>query len=546
MDTILDFIKGAILVPTIAIGLLVVATIAYFIVKARWKTAKGNEVLVISGTPSGVKAIMGGGRFVSPLYQVSRFTTSVLMLQLDGRETPTKDKIQVVVNCTAQIAPDDSSEKQLIKAFQGYYGEYSAHQIVESLQETLMGALRTVIGDMTPEQLLHEKDSFNQRVTEDVATLMEGLGFKLKSLNLGDVTDRDGYIEDLSARERESKREIAANTKAESKKNIAVVQAEATRASEDARITSELAVDERKRDAAIKRSGYQAEQDVARADAEVAGELRRSERSKEVATREGEVAVVREQQRQKAAEARRAVEMTDAETQKQTEAIQAEAAKQQAEIAAAAKAKQDEIAAAAAANVSERRAAGEAKAAEARAKGVANAEREQAKAKADAINLTADAEADKVRKTGLAAAEVKRAEGEAEAAAILAKGTADAEAQRLMAEALAANDGANLRVTLAEVESRTRISVATALGTAMHEVGTNATIVDMGGSGSSQGGILGDLLGSVPKLLMQLDVQSEALKGKPFGEAIGDTLAGVANGSSSTPSASAIEDAKGE
>lgn len=538
MDFITGLLQGASWIGVILL-IILIAAVAYFIVKSRWKAAKGNQVLVISGTSKGVRAIKGGGKFVSPFHEVDVFTTSVLMLKLQGRETPTKDKIQVIVDCTAQIAPDDSSEEQLIKAYQGYYGEYTPQVIIESLQETLMGELRTVIGDLTPEQLLHEKEDFNQRVTEGVAKLMTGLGFTLKSLNLGDVTDNDGYIDDLSAEEREGKRESAANFKANSAKNIAVVQAEANRAAQEAKIASELDIDEHRRDSDIQMSKNKAQRDQAAADADVAGELRRTERAKEVAANKGAVAVVEAEQDQRAAEAQRAAVITRTETDKERQRIQAEATKEQRLIEALASQEQAKIDAEAAAAVIQKRAEGEAGASQARAKGQAAAAEAEAlgKAKAaeaeavgraNATNLMTEAEAKRVRETGLAEAEAIRARGLAEAAAQLEQGKATAEAERLLAEARAANEGVNLQIALAEIESRTRVSIATALGTAMHEVGTNATIIDMGGGSSAQGGLLGSFLGGIPELVKLLDVKSQALNGGSFGETVGNLFTQVA------------------
>lgn len=525
MDKIMGFIEAASWLPIVLVVLFVIAAL-YFAVLSRWKKAKPNEVLAVSGTKKGVRVYPGGGAFVSPFETHATFKTSVLDLNGDGKEAPTKPKVQVVVRWNAQVRPDSSSHEQLIRAYQDFYGEYKPEEIIRSLEKTLAGELRNVIGELTPEQLLHEKESFNTRVTDGATKRMKELGFELVNLNLEDVTDNNGYFSDMAAEELASKREAAANIQATTAKNVAVVQAKATQEARDAEITAQLVVDGRERDAGIERANNKAQRDKAEADAEVAGELQREIRNQELATRQGEVAVVRAEQDQKAAVAQREAELTRAETERQREVIEAQAEKDRSEINAQAKARQDEIDAEAKATVAKRNAEGAAQAEEARAKGVANAKRETASAEADAINLTADAEADKVRKTGLAAAEVKRAEGEAEAAAILAKGKAEAEAQKLMAEALAANDGANLRVTLAQIDSETQIRVATAHGEAFASVGEKATFIDLGGNSGGDGSdLLTRVLGNIPGMLTKLNVQSEALRGVPFGS----DVAGLVN-----------------
>ncbi len=511
---IMGFIMGIVWLPVVLV-VLVIAALAYFLVLSRWKKVKGNEVLVVSGTKRGVRVSTGGGAFVSPFQSHSKFSTAVLDLNGDGKEAPTKPKVLVVVDWNAQVRPDSTDEQQLIRAYQDYYGAYDPREIIQSLEKVLTGELRNVIGEMTPEQLRHEKEEFNNRVTEGASKRMKALGFELVNLNLSDVTDKNGYFDNTATAELEDKRQTAANIKAESDRNIRVVKANADQMAKDAEIAAQLITDERELDASIKRAEYKTQRDTAEADAEVAGELQRTKRAQEVAVNEGAVAVVKAQQDQLAADAERAAIMTRAETARKREVVEAEAEKDKAKIKAAADADKAEIAAEAEAKVAERKAAGQARAA-----------REEAQGRADAINLTAEADADKVRKTGLAEAEVERAKGEARAAAILAEGKAEAEAERELAEARAAHGGVNKEIEIAKINATARVEIANAYGTAMHEVGKNVTILQTGGGGASGGGnLLTNLLGGLPGLAKELDVQSEVLNGTSFN----NVLAGLVN-----------------
>lgn len=517
MDQVWAFVQGIAWLPAaIFITLLLLALL--FFVKKRYMIAEANQALVITGGKKEPRILVGGSAFVPPTRKGSFFDLGLMTVTSTNEETQTTSMIKVVVEWTAQLRADTSRDengqlneslRNAILGFSNFRGDVAA-----SLQQTLEGEVRAVVATMTPEGLVRNKADFAQQVDSGVRDSMAELGFKLVSLNIGKIDDLNDYYKNLAAKDREEKRQEAANVSADADQGIAIRRAEADESSKAAEQKRDLAIAEQQRELQIRQAAIQAETDTAKADAQIAGQLQREIRNQDLATREGEVAVVREQQRQKAAEARRAVELTDAETQKQTKAVEAEAAKQQAEIQAEAEARQSEIAAEAQANVARRKATGEAEAAVAKAQG-----------EADAINKTTEAKANQVRKTGLAEAEVARAQGEAEAAAIRAKGEAEAEVQRKMAEALAANEGANLKVSIAEIESRTRIQVATALGTAMHEVGTNATIIDMGGNGSGQGGLLGNLLGGIPELAKVLDIKSQALNGEGFN----DTLSGIVN-----------------
>ena len=517
MDAVMGFITASlwIVAGVIVLGAVIIISIFY---KMRYKVAGADEALVITGAGKGkeTRILPGGGAFVSPTRKYDFFPLGVMTVRSDDQETHTSQMIPIVVKWTAQLRADIETEGALEKAIRGF-GSYRSDDISESLKQTLDGEVRAVVATMTPEEVITDKVKFAEQVMNGVAPRMEELGFKLVSLNISEVADKKGHYDNLAAKEREDKRMEAATLSADAQKAIDIKDAEAEQASTEARLARDLAVKEKTRDVTLRQAAIKAETDTAEADAEVAGELQREIRNQELATRKGEVAVVQAEQDEKAATAQRAVELTRAETDRQRAVINAQAEKDQAEINAQANARQEEINAEAKANVVKRNAEGAAQAEEARAEGLANAKRATAKAEADAVNLTAVAEADKIRKTGLAEAEVERAKGEADATAILAKGKAEAEAQRLMADALAANDGANLQVTLAEIQRDTTVKIFTTVGEAMATVGEKATFIDMGGSASSDGDLFTNVLGNIPAMLKRLNVQNEALQGDSFG-----------------------------
>ncbi|MCL2757613.1 MAG: SPFH domain-containing protein, partial [Coriobacteriia bacterium] len=381
------------------------------------------------------------------------------------------------------------------------------------------GEVRAVVATLTPEEVIEGREKFKKDIEENVKERMAELGFKLISLNITEVKDNNDHYNNLAAKDREEKRRIAANLRAEEQKSINETAAITSQVSESARIARDMTVAEKNRDLQLKQAGFREETDKADKTAEFAGRLEEQDKLKDLATKEGEVAVEREKQNQRAAGARRDVETTLAETEKQKAIINAEASKKRMEIEADAQA-----------TIVEKRAVGEAQAARQRARGEAEAAIERARGEADAMKAAADAEAEKIRKTRMANAEGIEAEGRAEAEAIRQKGLAEAEAERAKAEALAAQDGVNLKVTLAEIESQTRIKVSTAIATAVAEVGTNATIIDMGaGGGTGEADLLSRMLGGLPETLAKLDVKNAALNGQPFAGTINDLIRAVTN-----------------
>ena len=287
-----------------------------------------------------------------------------------------------------------------------------------------------------------------------------------------------------SAADREEKRQTAATLTASADQAINVSKAESEQVSEMAVLDKQQAVAEKNRDVQLKQAGF----------------------DRETAAAQGEVTVVRAQQEKAAATAQQEVAVTKAETDRKTVEIQAQSS-----------ARKNEIDAEAAGTV-----------AKTQASAAAEAVKIEAQGKANAIQITTTAEADQVRAQGQAEADATEAKGKAEAAAILALGQSEAERERLMADALAANNGANLQVRIAEIESTMRITIATETAKVVGNIGEKVTIVDMG-AGSREGGgnVLSEFLGDLPKLMQQGDLQSQLLGGAPLGAMLGSLVAGL-------------------
>ena len=515
----------ALLIFIVIFVLIVVALLAGIFYKFRYKVASADQALVVTGGKKEPLILPGGGAFVSPNRKFDFFPIGVMTVRSSDQETQTSTLVPIVVQWTAQLRVDVNTAGSLEKAVRGF-GGYETKDIANSLQQTLDGEVRAVVAEMTPEEVVTDKVAFSERVSEGVSKRMEDLGYQLVSLNISEVSDNNQHYYNLAAADRETKREESEKLTARANQKVAVEKAEANKIAKQAELESDLSVDEKEREVRLRRAKIKEETDVAEADAEIAGQLRREERNKDLAIRQGEVLVIQAKQDQDAALAQREANLTRAETDKQRSTIEAETAAKRSEIDANAFARRSEINATAQARVSETEAEGAARAAAAKAKGEAEAARLRAEGEAEAVKVAAKARAEEISSTGVAEAEVRRAQGEAEAEAIRAKGDAEAEVQRKMAEAMAAHDGANLKISIAEIESTTRIAIANAISTAVNQVGSNATFIDMGGS-ATDSNLLTGVLGELPELLKKLDVKNQALNGESFSETLNATIRAV-------------------
>lgn len=481
------------LVP-VGIGFVVFLALIIFLCKI-YKVADIDKALIITGGAEPVIKVSGGS-FVIPIFRkADTFDLCMLTVTADKDEIMTKTGVPIVINWTAQIRPDSEDVKVLAKAIVSFK-ERGTDGIKEDVKRTLTGCVLGTVATMTPEEVATKKEQFKQTVQETVADELKDMGLKLISLNIGEVTDNNGYYADIAAKDREEKRKEAEKVKAMANQQIRQQSAESEKIAKQSELDTELQIAEKNRDNNLKKAAFKAETDKANADAEIAGELQKTIRMQEVAEQEGRVEVVKQEQANLAAIKEKEVIKT-----------RAEAEKVQAEI----KAEEE-------ANVSKINAEAEAKVIEQKATGKAKAIKTEAEAEANATKIKGETEANIISKKGIAEAE-----------AIKAKKLAEAEGEKALAEARAGNDKVNFEIEKIKIENEARVQIATNMATVMAEVGKNAEFVNIGGSANgANGNVLIDTLSQIPGLMKTLDVSNNALNGKSFNDSISDVVRAVA------------------
>jgi len=473
----------------------------------------------------------------------------MLTVKADKDEIKTCTAVPIVADWTAQIRPCVSDENKLRTAIISFK-ERGNDGIIADVKLTLMGAVRDVVASMTPEAILKDKEAFKQEIQKSVADEMENMGLELVSLNIQDVSDTNGYYNNIAALDSAEKDKAAQikqaevdqatrEKKAEASKAAEVAEATARKETKIAQMDAELAEKEKRKDTDMKLAEFKIETETANANANVAGELQETLRRREVEERKGAVEVMKAEQENLAAQKKREVMITRAEAEKEKKRVDAEA-----------EANVQTIAAEATIKVAER----EADAARKKAQGAADVETTKAEARvnvaereAEAVKKTAAAQAEKTRAEGLAEAEVTKAkaiaeaEGKkadlladadgikaqqlAEAEGIKAKKLAEAEGERALAEARAANEKVNFEIEKLKIQTDAQIKIATSTAEIMANLGQNAEFVNIGGGSipsgtgaNGTGNVLLDTIMQLPVLMKSLNIQNEALNDRPVTE----------------------------
>ncbi|BCL26008.1 SPFH domain-containing protein [Streptomyces aurantiacus] len=403
-------------------GAAVLALIFVVVVfKLMWRVAEPNEALIISGSKHrtegleegmGFRIVTGRGTLVMPGVQAVR------KLSLDLNET------ELSVDCvTHQGIPLKVRGVVIFKVGDDFVSIANAGRrfldqqklMAERVHNVFAGHLRSIVGGLTVEDMIRDRDKLTGQTRAACGTEMEKLGLIVDSLQIHEIEDPTGYIKNL-----------AMPHAAAVQRDARIAQAEANRLATEAEQQAAARMSEATRDSEILQAGYQAERDHAGAKSRQAGPLADAAARQEVVVQETRVAELeshrREQQLQ--TDVRKPADATAYERR-----TLAEAERDVRISAAQAKAKETELAAAAEAT---------------RVKTAAGAEAEATKARgaaaATATRATGEAEAAAQQAKGLAIAESTRAQGLAEAEAIAARAAALAENQEaVVAQQLAEN-----------------------------------------------------------------------------------------------------------
>jgi len=547
----------------------IVAGVVFFIILlfSMIKTANGNEALVVSGVGATDKKgnptiKRAGGRVVIPFIQKAKyFDLCVRTAKVEGDVTKTQTGVPIQIDWAVAYNPDVSSNESLQRAVCNFLDK-NDKELERVILDVVSGGVRAVIAKMTPEEVMNGKDKLDDQVKDSISAQMKDLGFNT-ILSIHEVEDAEGstYYKDLAARDRETRRRDAANISAEADQSMREKRAETDRMAQEKELDAQVAVAERQRDTDVKRAQFVAETAREQAKAQMAGQLEQEAINQQLAEKQGAVKVTIAEQANRAAMKQQEVEITRAETQKRTTVINAEAEAERKKAEAAGEAEAKKVSAAGNAEAQKLTAAGEAEAqavrrtreaaatAEARkteADGSAVARKTEAAAEAEAVKVQAEAEATATKAKGEAEAAAIAAKGKAEAEAIEAKGKAEAEAARALSDAQAANDKVNFELKKIEIEQSTRVQVATNIATVMAEVGKNAKFYDFGGGAKQEGGgdLLTGILGRIPQVFAQADMQNQAMNGEELTDTVRKLVAAVADpikGKKTASSEAAVE-----
>jgi len=257
-------------IVTVPVFVLLAGVVIVLLVHLMWRVAEPNEAMIVSGLRAhtlphtdipglGFRIVVGKGTFVIPGLQTVR------RLSLDLHEAEftlrcvTHQGIPIGVRAVVifKIADDYPSIANAARRFLD-----QQQQIEAKVHTVFAGHLRSIVGSITLEDMIRDRDKLTEQTRHSSANEMQKLGLTIDSLQIQEIEDETGYIENLAWPE-------AARVQSEARIARAATDREATQREQEA---ESMKADARSA-AEIRQAQALAKASRARAEAEQEGPL---------------------------------------------------------------------------------------------------------------------------------------------------------------------------------------------------------------------------------------------------------------------------------
>jgi len=247
-----------------------------------WHVPAPNEAMLVSGKRKQadalpVRIITGHGAFAMPILRRVSFLTLAMQESTVAEECVTRQGITLSVQAVIAFKVGDDPES-IANAARRFLADQD--QMVTLTGRIFAGHLRSIVGSMTVEDIIRERQKLAEEILDASKTEMAKIGLAVDSLQIQSIDDMgSGYIAALAMPHTAAVNQIAQ-----------IAQAQAEQAAAEARQQSLRQQAEYERQTAIARADYQSQIDTAQARAAQAGPLSAAQAQQEVLVEQAKVA----------------------------------------------------------------------------------------------------------------------------------------------------------------------------------------------------------------------------------------------------------------
>lgn len=244
--------------------------------------ASPDTALIISGLRKKPKVLIGKAGIKVPFFErMDKLSLKLIPLDIKtGDAVPTADCINIYVDSAVNVKVGSTSEMVEIAA-QNFLNK-STEEIGDIVTEVLEGNIREIICTMKLRELIGDRKTFVEKVSENVIPDLKKMGLELVSFNVQRFSDENHVINDLGIDNISQIKKDAAIAKANADKEVEIAKAKASKEANDARVQSESEIAIKQNELDIKKAELKKESDIKKAEADAAYTIQEEEQRKTV------------------------------------------------------------------------------------------------------------------------------------------------------------------------------------------------------------------------------------------------------------------------
>ncbi|HXX67000.1 MAG TPA: SPFH domain-containing protein [Polyangiaceae bacterium] len=281
--------QGLVLVAAVALGLAVALLVGFALLRRLLFVCRPNELLVVSGKnhrlPSGEIAnytvIQAGSHWRIPFLQsVARMDIRLVPIELSVTKVLSHGGIPLDVHAIANIKI--TSEPKFIYNAVERFLTLDPGAIYMTAKQTLEGALRDIISQLTPEQVNEDRIAFANRLLETTNEVFDKLGLHLDTLKIQRVEDEAQYLVNIARTQIANAVRDAENAENQANQEFQQEEAAARQAAELAQKQAAIGVAQKRNELRALVGQLEGEAQAVEREAKVAAEQARAEAEQEL------------------------------------------------------------------------------------------------------------------------------------------------------------------------------------------------------------------------------------------------------------------------
>jgi flotillin len=281
--------KQLAVVVVVALGLAVSLLIVIALLRRFLFVCRPNELLVVAGKkhrlPTGETAnytvIQAGSHWRMPFVQsVSRMDIRLVPIELAVTKVLSHGGIPLDVHAIANVKL--TSDPQFIYNAVERFLTVDPQAIYLTAKQTLEGALRDVISQLTPEQVNEDRIEFANRLRETTSEVFDKLGLHLDTLKIQRVEDEAQYLVNIARTQIANAVRDAENAENQANQEFRQEEAAARQAAELAQKQAEIGIAQKRNELRAVVGQLEGDAQAVEREATVAAEQARAEAEQEL------------------------------------------------------------------------------------------------------------------------------------------------------------------------------------------------------------------------------------------------------------------------